>query len=152
MARPATMKRTTRAKPPWLEPVSLGLRSARALTRGWSSYEAAAIEPRAARESLALLVDTMSDATPAPLVVPLSTGAIQLEWHVGGMDIEIVVPGSGSADVWYEDHERGAEDEFCVGRDRSALRSILSILASRTQPSPRMADQRLDDPSIGPGQ
>jgi hypothetical protein len=81
-----------------------------------------------------LLESTMRDDTPAPWVVPLSDGGVQMEWHERGLDIEIGVPPSDeSIDVWSNDaHGRWAH-EYEVNDEQSTgwLRGLLAELSRR---------------------
>jgi len=38
---------------------------------------------------------------PAPAMVPMSNGGVQLEWHYGGWDIELYVEPDGETSIWY---------------------------------------------------
>lgn len=60
------------------------------MPRGWDSYDAAPINKRAILEARRI-VSWMPDYW---TIVPRSDGALQLERHAGGLDIECVLTGS----------------------------------------------------------
>lgn len=117
--------------PSWAAPVAKSLLDLLQLPPGWNSYAARPISPRAVGTVLALLARTMRPETPVPSVIPMSRGDIQLEWHLRGMDIEVVVPAEGPVRVWYEDVGRGAERELTLAEDAEPLREILDALTGR---------------------
>ena len=57
-----------------------------------------------------LLEQVCSPTTPAPEVIPLSSGGLQLEWHTQAADIEIKIIAPFSVEAWVSDPEL-ADDE-----------------------------------------
>jgi hypothetical protein len=49
----------------------------------------------------------MSERTPPPQIVPTSAGQIQVEWHEGGLDLEIEITGRYQVQVFLEDAPSG---------------------------------------------
>ncbi len=106
----------------WRPTVVAKLAELAQLKAGWNSYRAAPISPEAIQRALALLDATMSEGTPAPSVVPLSTGGVQIEWHVAGFDLEVEVPSPpGQIEV--------CASEF--GADSWLLRTVLAEMENR---------------------
>jgi AbrB family looped-hinge helix DNA binding protein len=130
--RPARPQDPDKEAPPWFVPVATDLMGVLRLERGWNSYAAQPISPRAAGAVLALLSATMDVATPPPAVVPMSRGDIQLEWHLRGMDIEVVVPDEGPVRVWYADLQQHEERELALTDGPEPLREILCELTARS--------------------
>jgi hypothetical protein len=66
------------------------------LPDGWDSYDGVATTTEAATAALRFLkvIDT------PPAVVPCSDGGIQLEWHTGGLDIEVAFGTDGTIEFW----------------------------------------------------
>jgi hypothetical protein len=118
-------------EPEWLRPVVGELESLLRLPTNWDSYGARPIDPRAAGATLSLLTATMQPNTPIPSIVPMSRGDIQVEWHLRGMDIEVVVPAEGPIRIWQEDLRNGTEHEFTLDQDQEPLRAILRELTAR---------------------
>jgi len=86
---------------------------------------------KAAEASLDVLVMVVSHGSPAPSVVPLSTGGLQLEWHTQGVDLEVAVEHDGTLEVLYEDSQTGEEWEREFDRNLDLLRPTLAVLAQR---------------------
>ncbi len=61
----------------------------------------------------------------------MSRGDVQLEWHLRGMDIEVVVPPEGPPRVWYEDLRGGTERELTLTEGPGPLREVLRELTAR---------------------
>jgi hypothetical protein len=97
--------------PPWLRVTVEALGTLLSLPPNWDSYEAAAVDPDAACRSIYLLSDIMRPDSPAPSVVPTTSGGVQLEWHLKGKDLEIEVISSCRVTAWSMDIESGNEWE-----------------------------------------
>lgn len=119
-------------EPAWLQTLVADVTALLQLPRGWNSYAARPIDVRAANAAVALLAATMQPNTPRPTVVPMSRGDIQLEWHLRGMDVEVVVPAEGPARVWYEDLRAGIEREYTLEGGHEPLREVLRELTARS--------------------
>jgi hypothetical protein len=101
------------------------------LEPGWNSHAAAPPSLAAAEASLDVLVMAVGLAAPAPSLVPLSTGGLQLEWHIGGVDLEAAIEQDGTLAVLYEDSRTGEQWEREFDRDIAPLLPSLEVLAQR---------------------
>jgi hypothetical protein len=121
------------APPAWFEPTLAAMVELLQLEPDWDSYGARRVEPRAIPHGLDLLVNTMWDETPAPLVVPAPRGGFQLEWHTGGMDLEVEVLPDGHLSYYLEDaiQHSEAEHEGDVSSIREHLARALAELTKR---------------------
>lgn len=74
------------------------------LERDWDSYGAERISADSALNALWLLLQVMDTKTPMPSIVPVANGDVQIEWHTGGVDLEVDVHDDsyGIDDVEYE--------------------------------------------------
>ena len=70
---------------PWLEPVLERLQYLRSLLPGWDSTQARSIDKHSMDRVLGFLTMTMTHSTPAPSIVPLASGGLQVEWHRAGL-------------------------------------------------------------------
>ena len=61
------------------------------LPPGWNSYNAKPITKENVNYAVGLLSRIMNTRTPAPEVVPMVRGGVQLEWHTRGIDLEISI-------------------------------------------------------------
>lgn len=97
--------------PDWLLPTVQAMGHLLTLESGWDSYGAARIHPENVEAALRLLLNVMKEATPAPSVVPTSSGGVQLEWHVSGVDLEIETLSAQRFSVFFEDYDSKEQPE-----------------------------------------
>lgn len=93
----------TRPLPNWFLPTVEELTRLLGLTSGWNSHSAKSIASENAAAALGVLIDLLEFNTPSPTVVPRVQGNIQLEWHVGEVDIEIYIDSPDSVQFFAED-------------------------------------------------
>jgi len=79
------------------------------LPKGWDSYNAERFRSDAGMFALEVLEKVMRPRTPVPQIVPTASGGVQLEWHQKGIDLEINIVGPYNCELWYRDHQSGAE-------------------------------------------
>ena len=80
------------------------------LRDGWDSYGALAVRPESANQAVLFLQQHALGSLSAPSVVPMTDGGVQLEWHVGGVDLEIAFSRSEPG-VYIHDLRSGHELE-----------------------------------------
>lgn len=83
-------------------------------------------------KALSLLFEALPDDGPAPQMVPMSDGGLQMEWHVRRLNIEVTVPPDGQVEVWYEDLVSAEEREATLDRAPETLREALDELMRRS--------------------
>jgi hypothetical protein len=118
--------------PKWLSQTTKALYAILALDDNWDSYGAKRISPEIASAADELLRDIMLASTPAPQVVPSANGSIQLEWHIGGIDLEIEVESLAISQVIFEDkqnEEPAWEGE--INYDLTRLVHYIQLLTAR---------------------
>ena len=81
------------------------------LRPNWDSYGAHPISTTSVETAVSLLLQVMQDHSVPPAVVPTSSGGVQLEWHLRGIDLEAEVSPSGAVYAYEHDHQSGAEWE-----------------------------------------
>jgi len=114
--------------PTWVEQTALGFMTVRKLPENWDSYGGKRIGLNVIDQSLAILVQIMDAGSPAPSVVPLGDGGLQLEWHRNQQDLEVVFPGDDLPQFYYTDRRVGAELEG-PANDVTNLAQLLRSLA-----------------------
>ena len=118
--------------PEWYQQTVDSLFAILDLGDNWDSYGANGFSSNIAKAVNQLLVDIMDDDTPAPQLVPSASGSIQLEWHIGGIDLEIEVESLSTSYVFFEDEQN--EDESWEGEikyDLSKLVHYINLLTRR---------------------
>lgn len=96
----------------WFKPTLLSLVRMLLLPRGWDTFAARSIAPESVEHALAFLAHTLHPTSAPPAVVPLSDGGIQLEWHRGGLDVEVTFSPDGEPALYVADLESGHEWEL----------------------------------------
>jgi hypothetical protein len=78
--------------PRWFQPTVDALREMLTLRWDWDSYGADPVNDAVIVMAAEVLLQMpLPDNAHPPAVVPGSTGSVQLEWHRGGLDVEIYV-------------------------------------------------------------
>src|SRR6266700_2537711 len=76
--------------PAWFDPFMQGFVDLLTLQPNWDSYGARAIDRKLVHYAMNLTHGLLRPTSPAPRIVPLSSGGLQLEWSRYGTDLEIV--------------------------------------------------------------
>ncbi len=103
----------------WARPVVERLEELTRLPRNWDSYGGVAVTSASASEALWFLARLLEPGSIAPWVVPLSDGGVQLEWHTGNLDVEVVFSPEQGDEVSIVDSANGME---WAGEPEAALR------------------------------
>ncbi len=86
--------------PSWLDRVVQPMNGLALLEEGWDGEQARPLTREAALAALNALVEVMWPDSPAPSLVPMYDGGLQLEWHAPGLDIELTSAPDGTRHVW----------------------------------------------------
>jgi hypothetical protein len=93
--------------PPWSRELIVRVCELSSLPANWDSYGARPIDPSCAIAAIRLILSAVHPSIPAPAVVPTNRGGIQLEWHRGGVDLEIRIDSPTQFHVAFEDAKTG---------------------------------------------
>ncbi len=115
--------------PGWLEPTGRACAELLWLKRDWDSYGARPIEPRNVVAMLEFLVRVMANDTPAPSVVPTSRGSVQVEWHMGGVDVEIEAVSPDCFEASFENTQTGESWDGRVDLGTPEVRAFIAMLS-----------------------
>jgi hypothetical protein len=114
--------------PAWFDPLMQGFVDVFTLPPNWDSYGAGAVDPRLVQDAINLMNSLLAPSSPAPRVVPLSSGGIQLEWHRKGIDLEVVFDRDEQPFFNFQDREKGEESEHSLPENSTLLSSIIAAL------------------------
>lgn len=117
--------------PAWVEPTVRSLGGLLSLEPGWDSYGANPVDPNCVVAALELAMATLRNDSPAPSVVPTSRGALQLEWHIGGIDLEVEFLSATRICGLFEDQRTGKAWEKDLSFDLRPLVDAISTLSQR---------------------
>jgi hypothetical protein len=98
------------------------------LSTNWNSYGAKTINHDLIQQSLFVLQLIMKADSPAPSVVPMADGGIQIEWHRKQQDLEIVFPAEEVPQFFYKNRATGAEQQG-FANEIANLAQLLNALA-----------------------
>jgi hypothetical protein len=124
----------TEPLPGWLVQTDEALQELLRLPPNWNSYGARPVSPDNVRAAKDLLRAIVQPETPRPSVVPTVGGGVQLEWHTGGIDLEIEIQAPGQYHVWLEDpQENLALQTEIDSADTPRLAELCARLIPREQ-------------------
>jgi len=100
--------------PGFVVDVQAAIESLRALAPNWDGYGAPAIDPHVIEAAKAFIAKLPENIAFRPLVVPMSNGTLQLEWHDGpkSLELEFESPYSIRYLQWHPDRGVEKEDSF----------------------------------------
>lgn len=115
--------------PVWKKAVEKRISDLASYSKGWDGYQGAPPKTTILNFAISILGSTMKASSPAPSIVPMSGGAVQLEWHTAGYDIELAIfePYSAELSVTYPDSREPIED-LPLGSNFSELGKALAAL------------------------
>jgi len=116
------------ALPAWFDPVMQGFIDLLTLPPNWNSYGAGAIDAKVVHDAMNFINGLLGPTSPAPRVVPLSSGGLQLEWHRQGVDLEVVFDRNEQPFFSYRNRVSQEESEHALPENSGLLRSILGNL------------------------
>lgn len=112
-------------QPSWLMPALQGFANLVTLPANWDKEGASRIDGATINRALAA-TDRLLDAdSPAPSIVPLSNGGLQIEWHRRRRDLEIEFTPSGRTEFYFFDGDTAEEHEGPVGSNFVNLQGYL---------------------------
>ncbi len=118
----------TDIEPRWYRPAVARLKELLALQAGWDGHGGVPPRPDVARYCVQLMGRVLNPDTPPPQIIPLSHGGLQLEWHLGDVDLEIEVESPGSVSFLFGDRAAGTEIEDELENDLRPLDRFVARL------------------------
>jgi hypothetical protein len=111
---------------PWLKAANVRLREIALLEPGWDGYGSAKPSARVIGAAVDLLKTLAVANFPAPHVVPVGGGAIQVEWHRDGRSLEIVVHAAGTVEYLEIENDSfdDAQNDVLAIEDLAHARSL----------------------------
>ena len=102
---PANFARATLTQPQitWADEVTARLNHICALSPGWDGYRGRSTRFDVAEFAISLLRRVCKPHTPAPVIIPLPSGGLQIEWHHDEAQIELTIRAPYNVEVWTAD-------------------------------------------------
>ena len=119
--------------PGFVVDVQAAIESLRALAPNWDSYGAPAIDPDVIEAAKAFIAKLPENVAFRPLIVPMSNGTLQLEWHDGPKSLELEFESPDSIRYLQRHPDRGVEkeDSFSVTDVDTAVDLIRWMVGAR---------------------
>lgn len=114
--------------PSWFDPLVQGLIDLRTLPPNWDSYNAMPVNTKLVDTALTFMSGLLGPSSPAPRVVPLSSGGLQLEWHRNEIDVEVVFDQNEKPYFYRRNRASGGESEHSLSEERNLLAAIINDL------------------------
>jgi hypothetical protein len=116
----------------WFRPAVEQLGALLTLPPNWDSYGGRATAQASASQTISFLAQTLSAQVAPPWVVPLHDGGVQLEWHRGGVDVEVVLSPEEGDHLYVSDLADG--DEWEGALDGAGVARLHAVLDRLTTP------------------
>jgi hypothetical protein len=101
--QPAKVARIGGRKPPrWYADTLDALHRLAGLSDGWNGYGAPPVHAGSVTATLSFLSHAALPDAPAPAIVPLGDGGVQLEWRSGALELDVGINPDGTYDAVYE--------------------------------------------------
>lgn len=117
---------------PWVSRALRALDELGDLETDWDGEGAPAIADETVRAALLFLAGSMRTSTSSPSVVPTLSGGVQLEWHQGGLDVEVEFDPTGTQRLGIR--ERTDPQAAWSGDPRSHFDRFLAVLERLDSP------------------
>jgi hypothetical protein len=113
---------------PWPDAAADRLVELLKLPVGWDGHDARPVSRAVADYATYLLPRIARPGMPAPFIAPLSSGALQLEWHRNGWDLEIEIHAPGKLYAYAREQATGVEWERDLTDDFSEIGPMLEAV------------------------
>lgn len=126
----AALVEPAQVEEPWRAAVDVRFAKLSTYEAGWDGYQGEPPRRTVIAFARSILNSVMRPTTPTPAIVPMVGGGLQLEWHVGGLDIELAIyrPREAELSVAFADGRASIEDEP-LSSSFDALSTVLEELA-----------------------
>jgi hypothetical protein len=114
--------------PAWVKPTISAFIGIHNLPDNWDSYGGKAINRDLIQQSLSILGLVAQPDSPAPSVVPMGDGGIQIEWHRKQQDLEIVFPADEPPQFLYRNRGTGMLDEGSADETEKLIRLLSGLV------------------------
>jgi hypothetical protein len=117
---------STSSEPLWLRPVLAQFTRLMALDDNWDQRGSAEVRHDVLSFAFrGVLPEIMPPTAPAPAVIPLGHGGVQLVWNTDRAEIEVEVIAPNEIIAYHFDKATGEESEEPLTNDFSALSSLM---------------------------
>jgi hypothetical protein len=126
VSAPEVSQPSTATEPAWLAPTRDQMLSLQGLSDNWDDRGSAEVRKDVISFAGSMLSSIMSPTAPAPAIVPLGHGGVQLMWQNDAVEIEVEVISPNHVVAYRFDKATGDEQEDCLTSDFLLLADVLS--------------------------
>jgi hypothetical protein len=109
------------------------------LEKGWDGYSASPVAIENAIFALRMIEAMTSATTPAPSIVPGTSGDLQVEWHTLNGDIELHVLGPNRVSAWHTFAGFEDDNEILLANDFTEVAEWVRLVTETTIAAPAAA-------------
>lgn len=113
----------------WMRELADRFEGVVSLNIGWDGYTAVPVSFATAQFAAQIIERLCVPHVPAPNIVPGSDGSLQIEWHVGGYDIELDVIEPLKVEAYRLNQQTSVEDEIEIESDLTEIATWISEVA-----------------------
>ena len=115
--------------PPWLSSALADIARIADLPPGWDGYGSPQLSVKEREQATQLLASMTYSDLPAPNIVPVSGGGIQIEWQHCGRELELEIDAGAQEIIFLQVYEDGAtaEGSYLIA-DFNKTRALLDWL------------------------
>src|SRR5438105_11712274 len=97
--------------PPWLSSALADIARIAALPPGWDGYGSPQLSVEEWEQATQLLASVTHSDLPAPKIVPVSGGGIQIEWQHCGRELELEIVAGAQEVIFLQVYRDGTTEE-----------------------------------------
>ena len=115
--------------PPWLSSALADIARIGALPPGWDGYGSPQVSVKEREQATQLLASVTYSDLPAPNIVPVSGGGIQIAWQHCGRELELEIVAGAQEILFLQVYEDGTPEEGSYpSADVNKTRALLDWL------------------------
>jgi len=123
--RPAPNPWAAVGTPVWVDAFLDRINAVGDLQAGWDGAVARAVSDAAVTCAMNFITEVMERDTPAPAVVPVNDGGLQLEWQYPALRVEVYIAPDGIVTAWLREPDQETElDYYPSARIAQALKAL----------------------------
>ena len=117
---------STATEPAWVDATRAQMLALQRLPDNWDGRGSAEVRGDTISFAGSMLGSIMPPTAPAPAIVPLGHGGVQLMWENAAVEIEVEVAGPNHVIAYYFNKTTGQEREELLTSDFGPLANVLS--------------------------
>lgn len=127
---PMTSRQTSTSRS-WVVPVATRLLELSRLPAGWDGSDARTVRWPIIELAARVLAAIAPDGTPPPHILPRWDGGLHLEWHEGGLDLELALHPGGFVEVSADDAVTGDDVDGALGEVEEQVKQLVHRMMER---------------------